>query len=163
MANKESAFTLSFDAYGDFVSVQFAGREPIYQPIGNIMKDPPIGRLVARRPLGELVRIDLGDGRYMMCYHLPTCDCVDWMDKYMGGKESGFSVSFDQYGDFVSVRFAGEEPIYQPTRNMMKDLPVGHLVATKALGELVRSDLGEGRYTKYIHLPSCEVIVWPEH
>ncbi|HSF29722.1 MAG TPA: hypothetical protein VLK82_04510 [Candidatus Tectomicrobia bacterium] len=65
-------FTLSYDQRGKFIQVQFADNEAKTMPDHNMMRGTPMGRAVASRHLGELIRLELEADRYAFYYHRPT-------------------------------------------------------------------------------------------
>jgi hypothetical protein len=155
MTKEDQEFTVYFNQFGDFLRLQLADGRVISEPTHNMMRDPPHGPFIAQRGLGELLRLDLGDGRYAWCYHLYNCDCVQW------GQEdavNGFTITFNQFGDFLRLQLADGCVISEPTHNMMRDPPHGPLIAQRGLGELLRLDLGDGRYAWCYHLCNCDCI-----
>jgi hypothetical protein len=154
MAIEGLAFTLTFNQYGEFISVTAADGTP--SSPHNMMRDISHGREVARRSLGEWTRLDVGNGRCAYGYHLPNCDIVVWRRDDWAG-DLRFTLSFDQYGNLLAVQFP-DDPLPH-AHNMMKDAPVGYPVAAKSLGELIRLEIQAGVYAYGYHLPNCDIVI----
>jgi hypothetical protein len=89
MAQKEPFFTVEFDQNGDFISVQFAGEQKIYEATHRPLQDPPHAPFIGSRILCELWAYQIDD-TVKYCVKFPPCFCVGQqalMDK-MGGMHS---------------------------------------------------------------------------
>jgi hypothetical protein len=146
MATDGPEVRLTFNQFGDFYRLESPGSSPISEY--TVVSEP------LHIPLGELIRLDLGNSQHAYCWHnWFTCDCWNWL-RDAWTDDLTFTLSFDQRGNFIHVQFADCEPRTKPDHNMMKGTHKGHPVASRCLGELVRLELGANRYAFYYHRPT---------
>ena len=69
--------------------------------------------------------------------------------------KTAVTIEFDENGDIISVQFAGQKPIYEPTHNVMRTPPDAEFVGSKTLGEMSFYRQRDGAITMCIHSPSC--------